>query len=119
MEDVTNETVVDAEYAATPQRDQNDPYAFVDKALCEHEKKTMDALRKGMAHLENAHRAFNEACTYAGRHVDLLPESMAAQTMHTAVHRVMYVTRHEVNKYLQAARPQPSTEVPCSAGNYI
>jgi hypothetical protein len=49
----------------------------------------------------------------------LLPESVAAQTMHNAVHRVMYQTRHEVNKYLQAARPQPDMEVPCSAGNYI
>lgn len=119
MQDVTNEAVVDADYAPTPQRDQNEPYAFVDKARCEHEKKTMDALRKAMKHLEDAHHAFAQACTYASAHVDLLPESMAAQTMHTAVHRVMYMTRHEVNKYLQAVRPQPNTEVPYSAGNYI
>jgi hypothetical protein len=96
-----------------------DPYVFVDKARCEHERKTMKALRKAMQLLEDAHRSFAAACTYAGAHVDLLPESIAAQTMHTAVHRVMYQTRHEVNKYLQASRPQPNAEVPCSAGNYI
>jgi hypothetical protein len=101
------------------QAPSDDPYRFVDKARCAHEKKTMDALRKGMQHLEDALRAFSEACTYAGVHIDLLPESVAAQTMHAAVHRVMYQTRHEVNKYLQAARPQPNVEVPCSAGNYI
>jgi hypothetical protein len=85
----------------------DNPYNYVSDGIFAHKKKSMDALRKAMKHLDIACKAVNDARVYASEHRALVPEYHASSLLATAIDHVVYNVRHEVNRYLQIARPEP------------
>lgn len=101
--------------------DANDnPYQYVNACEREHQKRAMLTLRKAMKQLDQAFKASADARVYSAQHKVLLPEYHAATLLHDALEFIVYRVRHDINRYLQVARPEPEQpSVPQSQANYI